>query len=112
MQTSRQRTICSVPRAERAGRHGEAYRERRKYWHLEEVARDKARNARRDMTKWEADWLLGATAFQVGIEAVVALGVKDADVREKLLYEQINLHSSSRADDGAARHRQVRTAIA
>ena len=42
----------------------EAYRnERRKYWHLEEVARDKARNARRDMTKWEADWLLGATAL-------------------------------------------------
>ena len=73
----------------------EAYRnERRKYWHLEEVARDKARNARRDMTKWEADWLLGATAAQVGIEAVVALGVKDADVREKLAwYEQeINRH--------------------
>ena len=75
----------------------EAYRnERRKYWHLEEVARDKARNARRDMTKWEADWLLGATASQVGVEAVVALGVKDADVREKLAwYEQeINRHSS------------------
>ena len=69
----------------------EAYRnERRKYWHLEEVARDKARNARRDMTKWEADWLLGATASQVGIDAVVALGVKDADVREKLAwYEQM-----------------------
>ena len=78
----------------------EAYRnERRKYWHLEEVARDKARNARRDMTKWEADWLLGATASQVGIDAVVALGVKDADVREKLAwYEQeINRHSSNRA---------------
>ena len=78
----------------------EAYRnERRKYWHLEEVARDKARNARRDMTKWEADWLLGATASQVGIEAVVALGVKDADVREKLAwYEQeINRHSSKPA---------------
>ena len=78
----------------------EAYRnERRKYWHLEEVARDKARNARRDMTKWEADWLLGATASQVGIDAVVALGVKDADVREKLAwYEQeINRHSSKPA---------------
>ena len=78
----------------------EAYRnERRKYWHLEEVARDKARNARRDMTKWEADWLLGATASQVGIDAVVALGVKDADVREKLAwYEQeINRHSSNPA---------------
>ena len=73
----------------------EAFRkERRKAWHLEEVARDKARNARRDMTKWEADWLLGATAAQVGIDAVVALGVKDADVREKLAwYEQeINRH--------------------
>ena len=75
----------------------EAYRnERRKYWHLEEVARDKARNARRDMTKWEADWLLGATASQVGIDAVVALGVKDADVREKLAWyeQQIELHRS------------------
>ena len=94
----------------------EAYRnERRKYWHLEEVARDKARNARRDMTKWEADWLLGATASQVGIEAVVALGVKDADVREKLAwYEQQKKPPSSEdvADDGAARHRQGRTAIA
>ena len=78
----------------------EAYRnERRKYWHLEEVARDKARNARRDMTKWEADWLLGATASQVGVEAVVALGVKDADVREKLAWyeQQIELHRSKPA---------------
>ncbi len=78
----------------------EAYRnERRKYWHLEEVARDKARNARRDMTKWEADWLLGATASQVGVEAVVALGVKDADVREKLAWyeQQIELHRSKTA---------------
>ena len=94
----------------------EAYRnERRKYWHLEEVARDKARNARRDMTKWEADWLLGATASQVGIEAVVALGVKDADVRERSLRgtsRRSNRHSiEDVADDGAARHRQGRTEI-
>ena len=61
--------------------------------------RDKTRNARRDMTKWEADWLLGATASQGGVDAVVALGVKDADAREKLAwYEQeINRHRSKPA---------------
>ena len=71
------------------------------------TSRWRATRAQRDHRPVEADWLLGGG--WVGIEGVVALGVKDFDVREKLACceQQINLQQQGVGNGGAARRRRA-----